>query len=192
MNFLAHLYLSGKNEEIIIGNFVADHVKGSAVRKFSVGIQKGIQLHRDIDAYTDSHPVFLKSKKRLLPNYQKYSGVIVDMFYDHFLSANWNDYSDEHIEVFTKRMYKILFKKYLILPPKTRRILPFMAKDNWLVGYGRLEGLNNALKGMASRTSFESGMENAVGDMKMDYEEYKSEFQRFFPEIVKFSENFLK
>jgi len=192
MNFLAHLYLSGEIEEIIIGNFIADHVKGNMINKYNAGIISGIKLHREIDNFTDVHEVFRKSKKRLSPKYGKYAGVIVDMFYDHFLSANWNDYSDEHIEIFTKRMYKILFKKYLILPPKTRRILPFMAKDNWLVGYGRLEGLNNALKGMASRTSFESGMENAVGDMKMDYEEYKSEFQRFFPEIVKFSENFLK
>ena len=176
MNFLAHLFLSGEDEEIIVGNFIADHVKGNSINKFSAGIKNGIYFHREIDAFTDNHPIFIQSKNRLAENYRKYAGVIVDMFYDHFLSANWNVYSDENIEVFTKRMYKILFKKYLTLPPKTRRILPFMAKDNWLVGYGRLEGLNSALKGMARRTSFESGMENAVEDLKMNYIIYKNEF----------------
>jgi len=187
MNFLAHLYLSGNDEEIIIGNFIADHVKGRAIEKYSHGIRAGIMLHREIDAYTDSHPVFIQSKNRLAINYRKYAGVITDMFYDHFLSANWNDYSDEPLESFTGRMYKIILKKYIILPPKTQRMLPFMAKDNWLKGYGTYEGLDRALKGMDRRTPFESGMSHAVGDLKKNYDLYKEEFRRFFPEIKQYS-----
>ncbi|MCF8367673.1 MAG: ACP phosphodiesterase [Bacteroidales bacterium] len=183
MNFLAHLYLSGENEEIIIGNFIADHVKGKAIDKFSDGIKLGILLHREIDRYTDSHPVFISTKNRLAVNYKKYAGVIADMFYDHFLSANWMDYSDENIDSFTHRMYKIIMKKYFILPPKTKRLLPFMAKDNWLKAYGTIDGLERALSGMARRTPFESGMENAVTDLIKDYDIYKSEFDSFFSEI---------
>lgn len=188
MNFLAHLYLSGDNDEIIIGNFIADHVKGNKIDAFGKGIQDGIRLHRKIDQYTDAHPVFLKSKSRLAGNYRKYAGVIVDMYYDHFLSAYWPQYSDEPIQKFTMRMYKILMRRYFILPPKTKRILPFMAKDNWLVGYGKLDGLKMALTGMSRRTPFDSRMENAVMDLKADYNLYKNEFEEFFPEIVLFSE----
>lgn len=188
MNFLAHLYLSGDNEEIIIGNFIADHVKGNKMSKFSPGIQDGIRLHRDIDQFTDTHPIFLESKSRLAENYRKYAGVIVDMYYDHFLSANWHEYSNESIRQFTGRMYKILLKKYFILPPKTKRILPFMAKDNWLVGYGKLDGLKMALTGMSKRTPFDSKMENAVEDLKNNYDLFKKEFEVFFPELVMFSE----
>ena len=187
MNFLAHLYLSGNDEEIIIGNFIADHVKGRAIEKYSPGIRAGITLHREIDAFTDSHPVFIQSKNRLAINYRKYAGVITDMFYDHFLSANWKDYSEEPLESFTSRMYKIILKKYLILPPKTQRMLPFMAKDNWLKGYGTFDGLDRALKGMDRRTPFESGMSHAVGDLKKNYNLYKEEFSRFFPEIKQYS-----
>ena len=186
MNFLAHLYLSGDNEDIITGNFIADHVKGNGINKFSEPIRKGILLHREIDQFTDSHPQFILSKNRLAPNYRKYAGVIVDMYYDHFLSAFWQDYSDEPIAKFTRRMYKILLKRFLILPPKTKRILPFMAKDNWLVGYGKPEGLGRALSGMAYRTPFDSGMENAVNDLLNDYVVYKKEFESFFPEIIEF------
>jgi acyl carrier protein phosphodiesterase len=188
MNFLAHLYLSGENEETILGNFIADHVKGKRINRYSPGIIAGIKLHREIDAFTDSHPAFLSSKSRLQKKYRKYSGVIVDMFYDHFLSANWRDYSDEDITAFTNRMYKIAMKRYLILPPKTKRLLPFMAKSNWLVGYGTFEGIDRALKGMSGRTPFNSGMENATIDLKKDYDKYKGEFQEFFPEIIRFSE----
>ncbi len=188
MNFLAHLYLSGENEETILGNFIADHVKGKRINKYSAGIIAGIKLHREIDAFTDKHPIFLSSKNRLQKIYRKYSGVIVDMFYDHFLSANWNDYSDEDIISFTTRMYKIAIKHYFILPPKTKRLLPFMAKSNWLAGYGTFEGIDRALKGMSGRTPFNSGMENATIDLKKDYDKYKTEFQTFFPEIIRYSE----
>lgn len=187
MNFLAHLYLSGDNEDIITGNFIADHVKGNGINKFGAGIRNGILLHRDIDYFTDSHPQFILSKNRLAPNYRKYAGVIVDMYYDHFLSAFWQHYSDEPIEKFTRRMYKILLKRFLILPPKTKRILPFMAKDNWLVGYGKPEGLGRALAGMAYRTPFDSRMENAINDLQDNYVLFKQEFEAFFPEIIEYA-----
>lgn len=188
MNFLAHLYLSGDNEDLITGNFIADHVKGNGINKFSDAIRNGILLHREIDRYTDSHPQFILSKNRLVPNYRKYAGVIVDMYYDHFLSAFWEKYSDEPIEKFTRRMYKILLKRFLMLPPKTKRILPFMAKDNWLVGYGKPEGLRRALSGMAYRTPFDSGMENAVKDLQENYALFKQEFETFFPEIIAYTD----
>ena len=189
MNFLAHLYLSGDNEETIIGNFIADHVKGNRINKYSEGIIAGIKLHREIDAFTDNHPMFLSSKTRLQEKYKRYSGVIVDMFYDHFLSANWQDYIDEDITLFTNRMYKIVIKRFLILPPKTKIILPFMAKSNWLVAYGTFHGIDKALKGMSGRTAFDSGMENAILDLKQDYDKYRKEFQEFFPDITRFSKN---
>jgi acyl carrier protein phosphodiesterase len=188
MNFLAHLYLSGDNEDIIVGNFIADHVKGNGINKYSSGIQNGILLHREIDAYTDSHPQFIQSKKRLAGNYRKYAGVIVDMYYDHFLSARWQQYSAEPLETFTRRMYGIILKKFLILPSKTKRILPFMAKDNWLVGYGKIEGLAAALAGMAYRTPFNSGMENATEDLKDNYTLFRQEFEMFFPDLTAFSQ----
>jgi acyl carrier protein phosphodiesterase len=187
MNFLAHLYLSGDDEEIIVGNFIADHVKGRAVEKYAPGIRAGIRLHREIDTFTDAHPVFLRSRSRLAPVYRKYSGVITDMFYDHFLSANWNDYSTEPIDAFTQRMYRIVMRRFMILPARTKYMLPFMARDNWLKGYGTLEGLERALRGMDRRTPFDSGMPRAVQDLRRDYELYKEEFDLFLPEIRSFS-----
>jgi acyl carrier protein phosphodiesterase len=186
MNFLAHLYLSrDEDDEVIIGNFIADHVKGRTIDVFSPGIRAGIKIHRGIDAFTDAHPVFLKSKYRLAVNYRKYAGVITDMFYDHFLSANWTDYSDESIDRFTRRMYGIAMKKYFLLPPRTKRMLPFMAKDNWLKAYGTFDGLERSLRGMDQRTPFQSGMDRAVEDLKKDYKLYGDEFRKFFPEIIR-------
>jgi len=189
---LAHLYLSGNNEEIVVGNFIADHVKGKAIEKFNDGIRYGIKIHREIDSFTDAHPKFIQSKNRLAVNYRKYAGVITDMFYDHLLSTNWSEYSSESIDSFTSRMYKIIMKRYFILPPKTKLMLPFMAKDNWLKAYGTFDGIERALKGMDRRTPFESGMGDAVSDLKKDYDLYKNEFSSFFPEITEYIRNLLQ
>ncbi len=190
MNFLAHLYLSPDNEDILLGNFIADAVKGKKFDNYKQDVKNGIILHRKIDKYTDTHPVFKKSSKRLNGKYRKYSGVIVDIFYDHFLAANWHNYSDVKIEEFVSKAYGILIKNILILPKKSKRILPFMITQNWLVNYANFKGLQRVFNGMSRRTPFNSGMENAVNDLKKDYELYEKEFSEFFPEIIEYVKNY--
>ena len=126
MNFLAHLYLSGNNEEVIFGNFIADGVKGNQMNGYSAGIRDGIRLHREIDRYTDNHPVVKQSKSRLSPKYRMFSGVIVDLFYDHFLSKYWQEFSQKELNDFVSKTYQLLIKSYDLLPPRPKRILPFM------------------------------------------------------------------
>lgn len=184
MNFLAHLYLSGKNEGVILGNFIADSVKGSMLDHFPGDVIKGIKFHREIDTFTDHHPVFLLSKARLSENYSKFSGVIVDLYYDHFLARNWPDYSDIDLEKYVAQNYKLLLRNYSLLPPRSKRILPFMIAQNWLVGYANLEKLRRVFQGMSRRTRFISGMENAVDDLEKDYASYEAEFRLFFPDLV--------
>ena len=187
MNFLAHTYLSGSDKEIMIGNFIGDHVKGNGWERYRQGIINGIRLHRMIDAFTDQHPVFNQSSDRHQHKYHKYAGVITDMYYDHLLAANWDDYSDEELYTFTRRNYMVLMKNYLILPKKTKTILPFIMRSNWLASYADLDFLQRAFQGMAIRTPFKSGMENAVSDLKDHYQQYLEEFRRFFPDIIKYA-----
>ena len=184
MNFFAHLFLSGKEEDVIVGNFVADAVKGNSLHNFPEGIERGIRLHREIDYFTDQHPVVRASKSRLSPNYRMYSGVIVDLYYDHFLAKYWSDFSDEDLQQLVSRTYFLLIRRFHLLPARSRRILPFMITRNWLVGYRDLEILQQVFNGMSRRTTHPSGMENAITDLKADYDLYENEFRAFFPEII--------
>jgi acyl carrier protein phosphodiesterase len=184
MNFLAHLYLAGKNEGIILGNFIADSVKGNQLDLFPEDVIKGIRLHREIDHYTDNHPIFRQSKSRLAPNYGKYSGVIVDIYYDHYLARYWNDFSPLVLEDFVSGTYKMLLRNYSLLPAKSKRILPFMIAQNWLTGYADFDKLTRVFQGMSRRSRFYSGMEKAVEDLKKDYADYENEFRLFFPDII--------
>ena len=186
MNFLAHLYLSDDDDNLMLGNFIADAVKGKQIDKFSNEIKKGIYLHREIDKFTDVHPIFKASCARLNEKYHKYSSVIVDMYYDHFLAKNWSDYSKSSLNSFVSNSYSILLRNYFILPAKSKRILPFIILQNWLVNYSNFEGLQKSFDGMARRAKFNSGMENAICDLKADYISYENEFKDFFPIIISF------
>jgi acyl carrier protein phosphodiesterase len=192
MNFLAHIYLSGDDCEIAIGNFISDSVRGNKYKSFPLGIQRGILLHRDIDTFTDAHEIFRKSTKRLHKKYSHYSGVIVDIFYDHFLAKNWKDYSDESLEEFTGKFYEILIEKYDILPERIQNLIPYLIKDNWLLSYATVEGISKVLNGMSRRTKFKSNMEMASEDLREFYDIFEKEFKAFFEELIKFSNAKLK
>jgi len=186
MNFLAHLFLSGNDDELKIGNFIGDFVKGRDLSAYPARVQDGIRLHRSIDEYTDSHPMVMNSKVRLRPSYHKYSPVIVDMFYDHFLASLWDNYSQMPVEEFIEETHKLLSSRINIMPERSRFMLPYMINGNWLLGYRELSGLQRSLAGMSKRSRFQSNMEYATTDLEQDYEKYKLEFQAFFPELIKF------
>lgn len=191
MNYLAHLYLSFDDENLMVGNYIADAVKGKQIEVYSDSIRKGIILHRKIDEFTDSHPVVEQSKALIRPRYRKYAGVIIDVYYDHFLASGWQSYSEVSLQQFTKLAYRTLFKHYLQMPGKMKGILPAMAIGNWLASYAHVDNIGLALKGMSTRTRFNSGMENGKDELVEFYDELQNHFELFFPELIQFSKDFL-
>jgi acyl carrier protein phosphodiesterase len=189
MNFLAHIHLSGNNDQIKIGNFMADGIRGKQFVNFPFEIQKGILLHRAIDTFTDAHPLFRKSTKRLHSRYHHYAGVIVDLYYDHFLAKKWSGYNDEKLEDFAARFYKSLVAHSEILTAKTQLLLPYMIEHNWLVSYQSINGLEHILKQMDSRTKNQSQMRYASEELIVNYDEFEEEFSLFYEELQEFSKN---
>ena len=182
MNFLAHLYLSQHNQELMIGNFIADAVKGKNYLHYPIGIQNGIIMHRHIDTYTDTHPITKQSRDKLSSRYHKYAGVLVDVFYDHFLATNWQQYSTIPLPEFADNAYQIMQSNYSILPEKSQFLLPYMIEHNWLLNYAQISGIKRTLTGMSKRTSFVSNMEFATEELQHYYEEFNQEFISFFDE----------
>ena len=169
MNYLAHIYLSGTDDELLLGNFMADAVKGKKAELYAPGVAKGIYLHRLIDTYTDTHPVVAETKARLRPKYRKFAPVVADMYFDHFLARNFEHYAREPLHEFVQRSYTLIGKHYELLPQRVQHLFSYMRRDNWLVSYAELQGIGQALKGMSRRTSFASGMETAAQELEAQY-----------------------
>ncbi|CAM1371456.1 ACP phosphodiesterase [Tenacibaculum litopenaei] len=183
MNFLAHLYLSADNTEIMIGNFIADHIKGSKFTQYTPDIQRGIRLHRAIDSFTDTHDIVRQSKRRLDKRYGHYSGVIIDIFYDHFLAINWRQYSEIPLETYVQSVYRLLNQHLDILPVKTQEMLPYMIKYNWLYNYQFAKGIQEVLNGMNRRTQGKSKMNLASQDLLEHYDDFNKDFKLFFEHL---------
>lgn len=187
MNFLAHSHLSGDNDDILFGNFVADAIKGSDFKQYTNDIQIGIKLHRKIDFYTDHHPLFKNTLAQIRDPFGKYAGIAADIYYDHFLAKSWESHHDASLKNFTNHVYAVLKKNYLILPERTKRLLPFLITQNWLVGYADFDDLQLVFYGMDRRTKFKSGMSNAVEVLKDNYTGIRKDFEAFYPQLFDFS-----
>lgn len=186
MNLLAHLYLSPNNTEIMLGNFFADHIKGNKMKHYSEDIQKGVFLHRAIDTFTDTHDVVKISKRRLNKRYGHYGGVIIDVFYDHFLAQKWQSYSQIPLDIYTSSIYQLLEENKSILPEKTKELLPYIIKYNWLFSYQYTSAIGDVLKGLDRRTKGISKMSLATEDLEIHRESLEKDFEVFFEDLIQF------
>jgi acyl carrier protein phosphodiesterase len=186
MNYLAHLFLSGEDEELMIGNFIADAVKGRQYKNYSDRVREGILLHRYIDSFTDSHSKVEESKKRLREKYRKYAPIIVDIYYDHFLALHWNKFSQHPLPDYSVHVYRILKNNLNELPLKSVQFLGYMMRNDILCAYATIEGVRQVLEGMAFRASFTSNMEHAAADLQEHYSAFEKEFLEFFPQLQKY------
>lgn len=184
MNYLAHVYLSGANDLIKVGNFMADSVKGSQYLNYEKELQLGILLHRHIDSFTDAHPIYRQSKHRLHEKYGHYSGVIMDILYDHFLAKNWEKYSSISLPDFSKNFYKILENNLDLLPEKTTKIFPYLVAQNWFESYASVTGIEKILLQMDYKTHHRVAMQEAVVELKNYNQEFENEFTLFFEELM--------
>jgi len=191
MNFLAHTHLSPDNDDVIFGSFIADAVKGKSYLKYRKDIVDGILLHRNVDVFTDRHSIVKNSKSIVRNNFGKYSGIVVDIYYDHFLARNWEHYHDDELSKFSTKVYYILAQRFLLLPSRVRRMLPFLIAQNWLSGYANLNDLQRVFNGMDRRTNYISGMGNAVKVLEDNYELLYLDFIDFYKELESYSKEAL-
>jgi len=186
LNYLAHIYLSGSNEEILVGNFIGDYVKGFELTRYSETVRKGIMLHRHIDSFTDTNLIVKRSKLRVIEKYRKYSGIIVDILYDHFLVNSWQEYSNRPIEDFILNVHDILCRHLDALPEGVRLFLPSFIKNNWIQKYSTIEGIEDVLHRMSSRTTLPEETDYAIRILREEYDDFESEFSAFFPSLISY------
>ncbi len=188
MNFLAHIFLSGESPQTMTGGFIGDFVKGDEYKNYPSEIRKGIILHRHIDSFTDNNEIYRESKKRFEPVYRRYAGIVTDIFFDHFLSANWEKYSNFPLPVYIKMIHNTLFFYRDVMPEWTKRVFPSLIYNNYLSMYSSFYGLEKVLNRMSNRTSLPSLTKAGLEILKSQYPEINREFLEFFDELQCYAE----
>ena len=186
MNFLAHLYLAERDPEAILGSLMGDFVKGPLAGRFPPVLGRALAQHRAVDTFTDAHPVVRASRARVAPPYRRFAGVVVDMYYDHFLARDWDAFADEPLATFTARVYAVLLAHEARLPDRLRRLAPSMARLDWLGSYRQVESVHAALDRMGERLKRGNALAGAGQALMTHYDAVEREFRAFFPELVRF------
>ena len=189
MNFLAHLYLSGESDEIKLGNFIGDFVKGNKYQNYPEMVAYGIRLHRSIDYFTDSHADVKTCMQLLKPGYGRFSGVIVDIFFDHFLASNWSEYSSVTLRQFARQAHSLFLSNFMMRPLRVKQFLPFLIQHKRLESYAQKENLFHVLEIMSKRTSLPSNSEYAMTMLHQEYELFDRLFRSFFLELTNWVES---
>jgi len=185
MNYLAHSYLSCMDEDILIGNIITDFLTKKQRSGYDNSVLKGIELHQEIDSYTDAHPASKTMRKLLRKRHGKYAPVVVDLIWDYALSYSWSDYSGSTLLSFTKSIYEVLERRRRELPEKFRLRLDRMIQSDFLMAYSNKERMLSSLKWMDNRVSFPSNFPHAMIDLEENESMIHQLFSEFFPDIIK-------
>lgn len=184
MNYLAHLYLAEDEPESLIGSLMGDFAKGRIDEALAPGIRWGIVVHRRVDVFTDAHAIVGRSKRRLRPEFRRYGGILVDLYFDHFLALQWSRYSDVPLGDFSQRVYRILEDHRKNLPPRMQRGVSYMIDNDLLLSYREIDGIRRALIGIEGRLKRQSRLREAVSDLEHNYPFLEADFAGFFPELI--------
>lgn len=190
MNYLAHLFLAENTLESRLGNLLGDFVKGNIDNLnnlYSPEIIQGIKTHQKIDRFTDQHLIFKKSKQRISQNNRRYAGVIIDIYYDHFLAKHWLNYSDEDLGLFITGIYQMLEAYKFSLPDKLKNVLPRMIQEDWLGSYRYIKGIEQTFSRLSRRIKRTNNIAFAIDDLINNYPQLEEDFLKFFPQLIEYT-----
>jgi acyl carrier protein phosphodiesterase len=187
VNFLAHAYLARGSDHAILGGLMGDFVKGPLEGRYDAELARALTLHRRIDSYTDAHEVVRSSRRRVSPGRRRFAGILVDMFYDHFLARLWEEYCDVPLEQFTAHVYAVLREHTALLPERMQQVAMRMSDSDWLASYQRVEAVAAALDRMGGRLKRGNGMLRSGDELLAQYQAFEADFRLFFPDVIRFA-----
>lgn len=183
MNYLAHLYLSKDDKELMLGNFIADMVTKKDRQSLSKPVNKGIELHYKIDELTDHHPIVRHSRSFFFPSFRHYSRVIIDVLYDHYLAKNWNYYHSSSLSDYVDDFYGYIKAHQQDLPERVQRVVPVMIKYDWLYNYSSMDGIIEILRQMSNRIDDGTQMDECLPIFRENYNLLEKDFTAFFHDL---------
>lgn len=190
MNFLAHAFLARDSADLLLGSLMGDFVKGPLDDRYAPSITQGLALHRGVDTYTDAHPIVARSRARIGADRRRYAGILIDLFYDHYLARYWSDYAAMPLDQFTTHVYSTLLTRRDLLPERLQAIAPRMGQTDWLGSYREIAAVGVALDRIGTRLKRGNALLDSVEELLANYDGLEQDFRAFFPDVMRFAEKY--
>ena len=194
MNHLAHAFLADNTAASVIGNLSGDFVRGPLDSQFQPDIAEGIRLHRKVDSFTDAHTMTRRSRKRFVGAQRRVAGVVVDVYYDHFLTEHWALFSDETFPAFCQRIYATLRIHQSLAPVHFKNFIPRFIEHDLLASCSTIDGVREVISRLARRWERKPELRGlllrAGDDAYRHHESMQDDFLAFFPELIREVEEF--
>ncbi len=184
MNYLAHLYLADSSDDCQLGTLMGDFIKGPLSKELPPGVYRGLHQHRQLDRFAQTHPAFRRSKSRLATELGHYKGILIDIFYDHFLARHWEFYSSQPLEDFAQQTYVLLERHFCRLPPGLQRVVPHMIRDNWLVSYRQKSVIGQVLERLSARLRRPNPLAAGLPELEKNYAGLEGDCRKFLREAA--------
>lgn len=184
MNYLAHAFLSKNDHDLLIGNFIADHVRGNDFKNYPEKVIEGIRLHRQIDTFTDAHPLFKSSKRFFYDGFEKYSGVLVDIYFDHLLAKNFSVHAGVDLDTFSQNVYSVYLSNNHLIPTGSSRFLEYVIQNNIYTAYADIKGIEQVLNHLSHRIKHKSQLDHSLALFKSNQVELQQNFEAFLRDLL--------
>lgn len=184
MNYFAHLFLAQPNAESCFGNLLGDFRKNVDVNALPEAVQKGLENHYLVDRYTDAHPLTISSKQLFSKQRRRFSGIAIDVLYDHFLIKHWATYSTQSLDNFKQGVFNHLLAQHQYMPERMQNTVSHMVKHDWFAQYESLNGIERALDNIAKRIRFENNFRGSMQEIDCHLSTLEDRFLAFFPELI--------
>lgn len=190
MNFLAHLHLAALAESSLLGNLMADFVRGSPEGAFRSDIVAGIRMHRRVDSLTDKHPLVLEARKLFRPEYRRVAPITLDIIWDHFLSRHWGKFEKNYsLPEFVHLARNTIEPQLASTPEKFQELNNYLWSQNLFIRYADMSCIANVLQSMARRRPKLSALAGSYQDIENHYLDFETLFCQFYPEMMTLATN---
>lgn len=185
MNYLAHSALSGQVDLFTVGNFIADHVRGTDLSRYPPQIAQGIRFHRMIDQKFDNHKSIIELRTNFPQGHRRYSGIILDMWFDHLLAKHWQDFYSTPLSAFQTSIANLLQQNNQVIPNSQRRFIDYFISQELFVKYQSQAAIKTNILLMSQRLSCPEQFIAAFQFFENSSIDVSETFQKVFPDMMK-------
>jgi len=189
LNYLAHLYFSDPTVESRVGNLLGDFARGVDINQLSVPVRQGLINHRQIDQFTDTHPQVRELKTLFSRQRRRFSGIVLDVLFDHFLIHHWQRFTNDPLDPFIDQAYRDLYRGFPLMTDQMQRVVGRMIEGDWIRSYEDIDQVGFALDRIAGRIRFRNDFSGSISEVQQQYDTLEAGFLQFFPDLISFHRN---